>query len=136
MARPRVADPLVPLRLRVPASLFEAITAEAMAAGRTTSDVVRARLQLSEATALGPPRSRKRPAKQLGQVSGADPALEREINILGSNLNQLARAVNTQAIAGTPMQAVEVLARLIDIERQAAQRAAALPQKPEAGGAH
>ncbi|MBP6902116.1 MAG: plasmid mobilization relaxosome protein MobC [Burkholderiaceae bacterium] len=112
-------DPLVLVPLRLPKSLVDAARAEAEAAGCTLSDAVRSRISSSAVQPLGKPR----PARRVPPPQGAtqvlrDPALVRQIAAIGGNLNQLARAVNSASVAGTPLQAVAVLARLCVIERQ------------------
>lgn len=111
-------DPLVTLPLRVRRSVFDEIVREADALGCTKSDVLRVRLNLPNSPPLNKPRPRRRTQPTLGSVSRADPELIRQIVAIGSNLNQLARAVHTKAIAGVPAESVMVLARLLSMERQ------------------
>lgn len=112
-------DPLVLLPLRLPRSLVNAARADADATGCTLSDAVRSRISSSAVQPLGKPR----PARRAPPPPGAtqvlrDPALIRQIAAIGGNLNQLARAVNSALVAGTPLQAAAVLARLCVIERE------------------
>lgn len=120
MPAPHADDPLVPVPLRLPKSLVDAARAEAAAAGCTLSDAVRSRISSSAVQPLGKPR----PARRLPQSSATaiqrDPAMVRQIAAIGSNLNQIARAVNSAAVAGTPLQAITVIARLFVIERELA----------------
>jgi hypothetical protein len=111
------SDPLVTLPLRVPKSLRIAIECEAESLGCTLSDVMRRRIDTVDAPPLGKPAPRHRKRAQLGSVSKADPDLLRQIAVIGSNLNQLARAANTGAIAGTPLNVLAMLTRLLVIER-------------------
>jgi len=111
-------DPLVTLPFRVRRSIFDAIAREADELGRTKSYVLRARLDLPNSPPLDKPPPRRRVQPTLGSVSRADPELVRQIAAVGSNLNQLARAVNSKAIAGIPAESVMVLARLLSVERQ------------------
>jgi hypothetical protein len=48
-----------------------------------------------------------------------DPALMRQLAALGSNLNQIARAVNECRLVGAPVHLVELLALLRSIEEEA-----------------
>lgn len=116
MARPTVPDPLIPLPVRLPTSLVERLRAQAEAAGVTVSDVLRSHLDIAEAKPLAKPRPQFR-SKKLGEVSGADPALMRQIAGIGNNLNQLARTVNAGLLGGAGVDAVEILMRMEAIER-------------------
>lgn len=91
---------------------------QAVASSTTVSDVLRVCLNDPSATPLGLPAPRRRTARtvELGAVIKADPMLMRQLAGIGSNLNQLARAVNTGAIKGNPMEAVGVLATLLSLE--------------------
>ena len=96
--------------------LVERLRAEAEAAGVTLSDVLRSHLTLAEAKPLAKPRPQFRP-KKLGEVSGADPALMRQIAGIGNNLNQLARSVNAGLLGGSGVNTVEILMRMEAMER-------------------
>lgn len=111
------SDPLVTLPLRVPKSLRLAIEREAASLGCTLSDVMRRRMNTVDAPPLGKPVPRYRKRAELGSVSKTDPDLLRQIALIGSNLNQLARAANTGAVGGTPIDVLTVLAGLLSIER-------------------
>lgn len=114
----RVNDPLVTLPLRVPASLRDQLRALAAMQDCSLSDALRAHLTLAAAKPLGKPAPRRRPSAQLASVSGADPALLRHLAAIGSNLNQIARAVNSQRLAVKPLQVLELLTLLHAIEGQ------------------
>lgn len=114
----RADDPLVLLPLRVPASLRAVLVAQANEAGSTLSDALRSHLTLAAAKPLGKPVPRRRQPQRLAAVSGADPGLVRQVAAIGSNLNQIARAVNSAAIDGKPIEIFELLAVLRSIERK------------------
>jgi len=118
MARRPSTDPLIPVPVRLPASLAAHLRALADAGGCTVSDALRAHLSLDAAKPLGKPRPRRREPKRLGAVSGADPALMRALASIGNNLNQIARATNGAALAGTPIDVVRILASLKAIEQE------------------
>lgn len=119
MPAKKSADPLVTLPLRVRQSLRERIRDEAAASRITMSDAIRRRLKDPSAPPLGRPVPRRRTmgSVELGAVIKADPMLMRQLAAVGSNLNQLARAVNTGAVSGRPMDAVSVLATLLSLEK-------------------
>jgi len=116
MPPPRVVDPLVPVPLRLPSSLVEQLRSRATAADCSVSDVLRSHLTLEPAKPLAKRRPTKREPKRLGSVSGADPALLRQLSGLGNSMNQVARAVNSGAVVGTPTECVQVLATLRSID--------------------
>lgn len=114
----RVNDPLVSLSLRIPQSLRDQLKTQAIEAGVTLADQLRARLAFDAIKPLGVPVKRHRAVQLLDRGRSADPALLRHIAAIGSNLNQVARAVNAGALVGNPMQAIEVLVLLRAIERE------------------
>lgn len=116
----RVNDPLVSLSLRIPQSLRDRLNAQAVNAGVTLADQFRSHLSLAEIKPLGVPVKRRRLTQplELDHTRCADPALLRSLAAIGSNLNQVARAVNTGAIAGDRMQAIELLVVLRAMERE------------------
>ena len=118
MARQNAEDPLIPCPVRLPTSLVQRLRAQAEIAGCSMSDVLRAHLTLADAKPLGNPRPRRRQHKKLGIVSGADPALLRNLSSIGNNMNQLARAVNAGSLGGTPIECVQILATLRAMEQQ------------------
>jgi hypothetical protein len=65
-------------------------------------------------------------------VSRSDPELLREVAAVSGNLNQIARAVNTGAVAGTAVQAIELLVLLLSIERQIGVLASPAPEESAA----
>lgn len=114
----RISDPLVRLNIRVPKSLRDHLVAQANEAGVTLSDLFRSHLSIDAVKPLGVPVKRRRAVQHLDRARCADPALLRNLAAIGSNLNQVARAVNTGAIAGDMMQALELLIVLRAIERE------------------
>lgn len=112
----RATDPLVSLSVRIPQSLRDALNARVNETGVTLADQIRARLDFNEVKPLGVPVRRRRAVGTLDRVQSADPALLRGLAAIGSNLNQVARAVNTGAVTGDLMQAVDVLVVLRAIE--------------------
>ena len=105
------------LSLKVTPSFRQTLEAEAKSSGDNLSDLMRRRLASSEAPPLGRPAPRRRKLSELGPVSKADPALMRQIAAIGSNMNQIARSANAGALAGSPIEAIVVLERLLVIER-------------------
>lgn len=118
MPYPSAKDPFIPLPLRLPTSLVEQFRAQADKQKCSVSDVVRAHLKHEQVKPLGKPRPRQREPQKLGAVSGADPALMRQLASIGNNLNQLARTVNSGLIGGTPIECVQALATLKAIEQE------------------
>ena len=114
----RVKDPLVPLPLRVPASLRAMLEAEAAQSDCTVSDALRTHLTLSQAKPLGERVPRRRLPQRLSGVSGVDSGLLRQLAAIGSNLNQLARVANGRSLAGQPMEALEIIILLRSMEEQ------------------
>jgi len=115
-----VNDPLVSLSVRIAQSLRDRLNAQAIKAGVTLADQFRSHLTLAEVKPLGVPVKRRRLTQplELDHARCADPALLRSLAAIGSNLNQVARAVNTGAIAGDRMQAIELLVVLRAMERE------------------
>lgn len=118
MPRPPADDPLIPLPVRLPTTTVEQLRREARAAGCSVSDVLRSYLTLADAKPLGKPRPRKREPQKLGAVSGADPALLRELAGIGNNINKLARSVSAGLLVGTPIESVRLLTVLRGIEQE------------------
>ena len=116
----RVNDPLVSLSVRIAQSLRDRLNAQAIKAGVTLADQFRSHLGMAEIKPLGVPVKRRRLTQppDLAHARCADPALLRSLAAIGSNLNQVARAVNTGAIAGDRMQAIELLVVLRAMERE------------------
>ena len=114
----RVTDPLVSLSIRIPQSLRDLLNVQANEAGVTLADLFRAHLRIDAVKPLGVPVKRRRAVQHLDRVRSVDPALLRNLAAIGSNLNQVARAVNVGAIAGDQMQAIDLLVVLHAIERE------------------
>ena len=94
--------------------------------GLTLSDWLRAKVDADQQTHISPARSRReRDPRHL-----ADPALMRQLAALGSNLNQIARAVNECRLVGSPVYLVELLALLRSIEEAAGTLLPQLPPPP------
>ena len=94
--------------------------------GLTLSDWLRAKVDADQQTHIAPARSRReRDPRHL-----ADPALMRQLAALGSNLNQIARAVNECRLVGSPVHLVELLALLRSIEETAGRLLPQLPPPP------
>ena len=102
----------------------------AEAEGKTLSDWLRARVDADQQTHIAPARPRRaRDPRHL-----ADPALMRQLAALGSNLNQIARAVNDCRQVGSPVHLVELLTLLRSIEAEAGRLLPQLPPPPSRGG--
>jgi hypothetical protein len=103
------------LKIRLTSEELESVRAIAAASGMHMADFVRRRLLDAGAKVQ---MTDSRPSIQRGTVSTADPALVRQVASIGSNLNQIARTVNRQALQSQTIQVVEMLAILLAIERQ------------------
>lgn len=87
------------------------LKAEAQTAGLSVSDLLRERCL--------PPESGKPPGRQPTRPNCPDQKrLIWEINRIGVNLNQLARAINTAARYGQPIDVLAVLATLRSMEAE------------------
>jgi hypothetical protein len=122
-------DQLVLLSVRVWKSTRDSLRAIAAEGGVSLSDAFRAHLTLTAEKPLGQPIPRRRPPRKLGSVSRSDPELLRQVAAICGNLNQIARAVNTGAVAGTAVQAIELLVLLLSIERQIGVLASPAPEE-------
>ena len=116
----RVNDPLISLSVRIPKSLRDRLNEQAIQAGVTLADQFRSHLSLAEVKPIGVPVKRRRLTQppDLAHARCADPALLRSLAAMGSNLSQVARAVNTGTIAGDRIQAIELLVVLRAMERE------------------
>jgi hypothetical protein len=128
----RVSDPLVSLSVRIPQSLRDLLNARANEAGVTLADLFRSHLSIDAVKPLGVPVKRRRAVQHLDRARCADPALLRNLAAIGSNLNQVARAVNTGAITGDLVQGIELLVVLRAIEREFAELVASNTGSPDA----
>lgn len=117
MPSKKADDPLDLVTLRLPRSELASARAEAEATGHTLSDVIRTRISSCAVKPLGKPRPQKRSVLPIDGVGRCDPELTRHIAAIGSNMNQIARAANTAAVAGTSLQMIALLAQLCEIER-------------------
>ena len=94
--------------------------------GQTLSDWLRSKVDADQQTHISPARSRReRDPRHL-----ADPALMRQLAALGSNLNQIARAVNECRLVGSSVHLVELLTLLRSIEESAGRLLPQLPPPP------
>lgn len=108
-----ISDPLCPITVRLAASIVALLRAEAVRANETLSDALRRHISLDAVRPLCQ-RARRRPVLRMA-TSSVDPALLRAMAAVGNNLNQLARSVNTSAVSGDAVQAVEILLALADM---------------------
>lgn len=118
MTRPRKAtEPLAKtVSVRLPERVADRWRSEAVASGLSLGDWVRHRVDAEHARITRLPTPQRRP-KALGRVSGVDPALLRQLAAIGSNVNQIARALNTVA-PGNPLGGrIETLVTLRTIEQ-------------------
>lgn len=121
--KPRRVD-TVKLRLRPEEA--SAWRAEAKAVDKTLSNLIRERMGAAQGTQITPKRQRL--------TKKADPALLTALARVGTNLNQIAKWVNTQK---SEADAIEVIGHLITIERILfSYRPAAQPQKMDDEEAH
>ena len=111
-----VADPLVPLPIRVPSSLKLELRVRADAAGVTMSDMLRSHLTLSAAKPLARPRPRRRQPRKLGAVSGTDPVLLRNLSAISANLSQISRNLNQPLANAAAVDLMTAIALLFSIE--------------------
>lgn len=109
--------PLVVVPIRLPQDFVDRIDDEAKRNGSSRSDVLRMRIDSAEKPieTTGKPTPQKR--ERLSKASRADPQLLMQLSRIGSNLNQLARSVNLNAINGKKTDAIAVLIQLEGIER-------------------
>jgi hypothetical protein len=88
---------------------------EATLAGVTFSDALRTRITAEKVKPLAKPIPRKR-AKNLDcDVPKCDPALMLQIAKIGSNLNQIAHACNSELVTGGIINSIHILAELNQI---------------------
>ncbi len=118
MPKPPATDPLIPVPLRLPTSTVLMLRDQAEKANCGVSDVLRTYMTLEAAKPLGKPKPRQRQPKELAKPSGSDPLLLRQLSVIGNNVNQIARAMNTACITGERLQIVDVLTVLVLIEKQ------------------
>lgn len=108
---------MTPLSVKLPRSLIERIRTEAAAAETTVSAVMRAHLTADAQQLVAKPPPRRRQMKKPGEVSGADPALLRQLAAIGSNVNQIARQLNSRWHVYQPFDVIEALTLLRAIEQ-------------------
>ena len=99
---------------RLPEDVATRWKAAAEAAHLNFSDWLRQAVDGGRVVITGKPTPRRRP--KLKAPSGADPELLRQLASLGNNLNQIARMVNRSALAGQPLDMIDLLAALRGIE--------------------
>jgi len=102
------------LTIRLTLEELENVRAIAASSGVHMADLVRrrlldtgARIQLTES----------RPTLSREPVSTIDPALIRHVASIGSNLNQIARAVNRSALQSETIDVIRLLAAMLAVER-------------------
>ena len=116
--------------VRVDDATAEAWRQQAAEIGLSVSDWIRGAVDAGQQTRL--PTPRKRPARPPRDTSNdADPALMRQLAALGSNLNQVARALNECRSKGDRLPVLEALAYLRSIEAMAASLLPQLPPPPK-----
>ena len=118
-----VIEPLVLVSVRLPRGLTATLRALADAQSYhghrvTLSDALRSHVALEQVKALGKQRPRRRAAALASGNSKIDPMTMRQLSSIGSNINQLARAVNRGAVDGTLTQATVLLSALLSLERE------------------
>lgn len=109
-------DPMEPITVRLPGSVCRLLRSE-VTDDLSLSDVVRHRLNIEAVEPLFNPTPRKRKPDVVGNVSRADPLLIRQLAAIGSNANQIARALNRHVVSGTAVSGIELLSVLASIER-------------------
>lgn len=103
------------LSIRFTIDELESVRAVAAAAGLSMADFVRRRLlEVGANTQI----TDSRPVIRRSAGCASDPALVRQVAGISSNLNQIARAVNKQALQSQTIQVVELLVVLLAMERQ------------------
>lgn len=136
MPRPRKdKEPLIVVPLRLPVDFVAQIDAQANAAGLSRSDELRKRLISGNSTENAPAvalTGKPTPAKRerLKKASRADPRLLIQLASMGNNLNQIARTLNANVLAGTKTDALAILIQLEALESQLSRLSA------ESGGEH
>lgn len=124
MPRPRKdKEPLIVVPLRLPVDFVAQIDAQANAAGLSRSDELRKRLISGNSTENAPAvalTGKPTPAKRerLKKASRADPRLLIQLASMGNNLNQIARTLNANVLAGTKTDALAILIQLEALESQ------------------
>ncbi len=131
MPAKKSSDPLRLVSLRLPQSALQRLES-GLPDGVTLSDALRSRLDLDGVVPLENPKPRKRQSAIEGGVSRADPMLIRQLAALGSNLNQIARAVNKQVAGGTEVPCIKLLAAMARIDKQLIVIAKSAEAKPKA----
>lgn len=124
-------DPMEPITVRLPGSVCRLLRSE-VTDELSLSDVVRHRLNIEAVEPLFNPTPRKRKPDVVGNVSRADPLLIRQLAAIGSNANQIARAVNKQVAGGTEVPCIKLLAAMASIEKQLMVIAKSAETKPKA----
>lgn len=103
------------LSIRFTIDELESVRTVAAAAGLSMADFVRRRLmEVGANTQI----TDSRPVVKRSAGRAADAALVRQVAGIGSNLNQIARAVNKQALQSQIIDVVELLVVLLAMERQ------------------
>lgn len=118
MPAKKSSDPLRVVTVRLPESVLTLLQSET-SDRFTLSDALRNRLNLGTVEPLFKrrPRMRKPKPDVVGNVSRADPLLIRQLAAIGSNANQIARALNRHVVSGSAVSGIELLSALASIER-------------------
>lgn len=118
MPAKKSSDPLRVVTVRLPESVLALLQSET-SDRFTLSDALRNRLNLGTVEPLFKrrPSMRKPKPDVVGGVSRADPLLIRQLAAIGSNVNQVARTLNTHVVAGTSVSQIELLVVLANIDK-------------------
>ncbi len=116
--------------VRIDKATAEVWRQQATAAGLSVSDWIRGAVDAGQQTHLPTP-SKRPPRPPRDTSNDADPALMRQLAALGSNLNQVARALNECRSKGDRMPVLEALAYLRSIEAEAVKLLPQLPPPPK-----
>ena len=103
------------LTIRLTREELESVRNIAAVGGVHMADLVRRRLLDSGASVQ---LTDSRPTLSRVPFSTIDPALIRQLASIGSNLNQIARAVNKRALQSETIDVIQLLAEMLSIERQ------------------
>lgn len=120
MARPqKTGEELIAVTLRLPRAFINRVDEISKMTGVSRSDIIRPRIDTRSdssiiVTNIPAPSKRQR----LSKASAADPKLLMQLAAIGNNLNQIARGINADALAGKSFEKISILICLESIERQ------------------
>lgn len=106
------------ISIRLTSAEAACVRAIAKSTGSNMADLIRTRL-LSAGAVLEP--VGRHPVAGKALSNKGDPELARQVARLGSNLNQIARAVNRQAGQASHIDVIKLLAIMLAIEQQVSQ---------------